>query len=60
MIDTNFLQCSPLIFFQNFETYAFYIKNKFFWAKVFSDLKSVGWHKLTVEYLKLSTNTWRF
>ena len=31
-----------------------FISKIIFWAKVFSDLKSVGWIKLTVEYLKLS------
>ena len=42
MIETKFQQWSPLLFSWNLETYAFYIKNKFFfWAEVFFYLNSV-------------------
>ena len=58
MIETKFLQCSPLSF-SNFASYAFYIENKFLLSKGFPDLESVGWLKLTVEYgIPNTLNCW--
>ena len=56
----SFFSVSRKFFSKILQPTHFISKISFFWVKVFPDLKSVGWLQLTVEYLKLSSNTRSF